>query len=209
MPRQPRHFVPGVSLHIVQRGNGRRTCFRQRADYENYLLALGESALRYGLAIHAYVLMTNHIHLLVTSSCHDGPSKLMQQIGRKYVLQFNKKHGRVGALWEGRFRSSSITTDRYLLACYRYIELNPVRAGLVARPEAYAWSSHKANAYGYANEIITPHGRWMDLGQTSRDRLNAYRRLFLDVSGCGDDDQIRAAVRKGRPVEEGSDPSRN
>jgi putative transposase len=128
--------------------------------------------------VHAYALMMNHVHLLVTPSCEKGVSKMMQFLGRSYVLSFNRIHRRSGTLWEGRFRSSCIADDRYLFACYRYIEMNPVNAGIVSTPDEYAWSSYRANALGVPNAVVKPSKSWIALGEDDVIRRQAYRRMF-------------------------------
>ena len=200
MPRPPRRVVPGVPLHIVQRGNNRQATFRCSTDYRSYLAALEECSRQYSVDVHAYVLMTNHVHLLVTA--YDAPcaSRLMQQVGRKYVSYFNKSCGRTGSLWEGRFRSSPICTERYLFACYRYIELNPVRAGLVPTPGDYRWSSYRCNALGEPHGWLRPRPEWVALGCDVSERCRRYRRLFDEVTPENSDQAIRVALRKGRAV---------
>ena len=165
MPKPPRICIPGIPLHIVQRGNDRQDCFRQRGDYLRYLGFLAKSAQKYEARVHAYVLMTNHVHLLMTPGHKDSASKMMQNLGRCYVLAFNRIHERTGTLWEGRFRSYPVATENYLFACYRYIELNPVRAGMVESPEEYPWSSFRTNALGAPNAIVPPSAEWIGLGQ--------------------------------------------
>lgn len=187
-------------MHLVQRGNDKQPCFKETRDYESYLNSLEASAKRYRVNVHAYALMTNHVHLLVTPTDDSGPSRMMQQLGRRYVRYFNTKYQRSGTLWEGRFRSSLIDTDRYLLACYRYIELNPVRARMVSTPSAYRWTSYKTNAFGARSALITPHDVWISLGTCPSTRQKNYRRLFDDEV----DEQIfRYGLTKGLPV--GSD----
>jgi putative transposase len=146
MPRKPRFFLPGVSAHVVQRGNNRQAVFYDDADYLTYLDWLEEGAKRYGCVIHAYVMMTNHVHLLATPQEKESISRLLQHVGRRYVPYINHTYGRSGTLWEGRFKASIVHASEYLLACYRYIELNPVRAGMVKTPRGYRWSSYRANA---------------------------------------------------------------
>jgi putative transposase len=196
MPRRPRHCLPNTPLHVVQRGVNRQDCFRDARDFRSYLSALHEVSADYCVAVHAYVLMTNHVHLLVTPQDEAGASNMMQQLGRKYVSYFNKAHERTGTLWEGRFRSSMITSSRYLFACHRYIELNPVRAGIVSSPEQYRWSSFHANGLGCHDELITQHGEIIALAPTLADRRDAYRRLFIGTHDEADD-EIRIAYRKG------------
>lgn len=207
MPRICRLCVSGLPLHVVQRGNNKQSCFYGISDKLAYLTALKNSAERYDVDVHAYVLMTNHVHLLITPHDQSSSSRMMQYLGRKYVQQFNKKHKRTGTLWEGRFKSSIIDTDRYLLACYRYIELNPVRANMVTFPEEYRWSSFGANAFGKSDAVITPHQKWLDLGITVADRCLKYRKLFNSDSRHDDFEGIRSAVRTGLPA--GSNGFRN
>ncbi len=178
MPRRPRQIIPGIPLHLVQRGNDKQDCFLSPRDYRVYLNAVAEYSESYAVEIHAYVLMTNHVHMLVTPVDKIGISRMMQQIGRKYVSYFNDTHKRTGTLWEGRFKSSVVGSDKYLLACYRYIELNPVRAGLVAAPADYDWSSYRTNALGQSSDIVKPRREWIDLGFTQNERLTKYRLLF-------------------------------
>ena len=157
MPRKPRFHLPGVPVHVVQRGNNRQAVFYDEQDYRAYLKWLEEGAERYGCAIHAYVLMTNHVHLLVSPAHGESLGRLMQYLGRYYVLYINHHYGRSGTLWEGRYKASLIQAQDYLLACYRYIELNPVRAGMAKGPGQYRWSSYGYNALGREDRLLTPH----------------------------------------------------
>ncbi len=179
MPRKPRFNLPGIPQHIIQRGNNRQPCFFTTQDYLRYLDDLSESAENFDCRLHAYVLMSNHVHLLVTPMADHGLSKMMQAIGRRYVYYFNKTHDRSGTLWEGRYKSSLIDSDQYLLACMRYIEMNPVRANMVEHPDQYPWSSYAVNAQGAMSELIEPHPLYLDLGRSFESRLNTYRELFL------------------------------
>lgn len=197
MPRSRRITIAGLPLHIVQRGNNKQACFACTNDYETYLRIMEEASGKHVVHIHAYVLMTNHVHLLVTPDDDNSASKMMQQIGRRYVLCFNRSHRRSGTLWEGRFRSSLIETDDYLLACQRYIELNPVRARIVSCPSLYRWSSYRANAFGEPASWITPHSIWTDLGISAEARHRNYRKLFADDV---DARVFRNACQKGLPV---------
>lgn len=198
MARLPRLDLPGIPQHIVQRGNDRQACFADAADYLRYRQELGEAALRHNCALHAYVLMTNHVHLLVTPREPGGVSRMMQAIGRRYVGGFNARYRRTGTLWEGRFKSALVDSERYTLACYRYIELNPVRAGIVTTPEAYRWSSHARNAHGAHEPRITPHAAYLALGQNDDAQLDAYRRLFADI-GTHDIDALRLHTQQQKP----------
>ena len=181
MARLPRIVVPGQALHIVQRGNNRKPIFFTDADYRYYLECLSDAARRFGCAIHAYVLMTNHVHLLLTPDDVSSPSLCLQSLGRKYVRYVNDLYQRSGTLWEGRYKSALIDSEHYLLACYRYIELNPVRANMVARPSDYAWSSFRCNALGEQNGVISPHDQYLQLGMDKVKRLHGYQSLFVDA----------------------------
>ena len=177
MARLPRLTVPGYPHHIIQRGNNRQPIFSSNADYETLLDMLGEHATQAGVAIHAYVLMTNHFHLLATPGTEQAIPQMMQSVGRRYVRYFNQRQARTGTLWEGRYKSTLIQAERYLLACLAYIDLNPVRAGLVAEPGDYFWSSH-AHYVGRRNDrLITPHALYWELGNTPFARDAAYAQL--------------------------------
>ena len=177
MARQPRLDVPGIPRHVVQRGNDRQICFAAGADYLRYLQELREASSRHDCAVHAYVLMTNHVHLLVTPATTGAISRMMQAVGRRYVGSFNARYRRTGTLWEGRFKAALVDTDRYLLTCYRYIELNPVRAQMTTDPADYPWSSYHHNALGQATPLITPHEQYTLLATTPAARQAAYRAL--------------------------------
>lgn len=146
MARRPRLYIPGVAHHVIQRGNNREACFYEEADYTKYLSHLKEVAEQFSVAIHAFVLMTNHVHLLVTPNDERALGKMMQALGRRYVQYFNLKYFRTGTLWEGRYKSTLVESERYLLTVYRYIELNPVRAYMVSHASEYPWSSYRFNA---------------------------------------------------------------
>jgi len=155
MARLPRLCLSGIPQHIIQRGSNRQACFASAEDFAAYANWLQECADKYDVAVHAWVFMTNHVHLLVTPSSSDGVSKMMQTLGRYYVRYFNNTYRRTGTLWEGRFKSCVIDAEEYLLTCYRYIELNPVRAGMVESPSDYAWSSYGANGLGIDTKLCT------------------------------------------------------
>lgn len=178
MPRRARLNLAGVPWHIIQRGNNRSMCFFAEEDYWFYLDSLCELAGKFHCAVHAYVLMTNHVHLLLSPEETNSASQMMKQLGQRYVQYINRAHQRSGTLWEGRFRSCLTQTEEYLLTCYRYIELNPVRAGMVGHPRAYPWSSYRCNAEGSSDALITPHEEYRRLGQTEVSRREAYRALF-------------------------------
>lgn len=154
MPRRPRLDLPGIPQHIVQRGNDRQPCFFQEVDYVRYLQELRELALRQHCTVHAYALMTNHVHLLLTPTEVGQVAALMQTLGRRYVRYVKDRYHRTGTPWEGRYKSCPMDRESYLLCCYRYIELNPVRARMVERPDNYRWSIHGASASTYPPEVI-------------------------------------------------------
>lgn len=195
MPR-PRHVIPQTPLHITQRGVDRCATFLTDDDYALYLWVLRAASDTAQCAVHAYVLMTNHVHLLVTPADADGPMRLMRAIGTRYVRYFNDRYRRTGTLWEGRFHSTPIHTDSYFFACSRYIERNPHRAGLVEQHAAYMWSSFKCNAHGERDDLITPHPLYVALGSDSAARARTYRRLFaIELSP-----KVIAAVRTASRV---------
>jgi putative transposase len=196
MPRLPRFQLPGVPQHVIQRGNNRSNCFFEKADYTFYLDSLREAADRYGCRIHAYVLMTNHIHLLVTPSCDGAVSSMMQSSGCRYVKYVNRVHRRTGGLWEGRYKASLVESEDYMLACYRYIELNPVRAKMVAHPGEYPWSSYHVNALGEPSGLVSAHEEYLRLGTNREQRMMAYRELLEQPLEQQVADEIRAAVNQ-------------
>ena len=197
MARLPRYFVKGQAQHIIQRGNNREPIFAGESDYHYYYECLQEAAERQGLAIHSYVLMTNHVHLLVTPENEQSIGKTLQSLGRRYVQYFNYSYDRTGTLWEGRYKATLIDSDRYLLTCMRYIELNPVRAGMAQHPLDYPWSSYAANARGEEDELITPHDLYLRLGRSQPTRQAVYRQLFRSALGKGELDAIRSATNTG------------
>jgi putative transposase len=178
MPRKPRFSLPGVPQHVIQRGNNREPCFLAEQDYRRYLEDLQTSAERVHCRVHAYVLMTNHAHLLVTPMQASGIGEMMQALGRRYVYYVNKTYHRTGTLWEGRYKASLVDAEAYLLACMRYIELNPVRARMVGHPGEYAWSSYGTNAQGRSDLLVSPHPLYLSLGANPADRQRSYRELF-------------------------------
>ena len=174
MARLPRLTLPGHLHHVLQRGNNRQPIFADREDYETMLALLADNAPRHGIAVHAYVLMGNHFHLLATPSTADGLPQWMQAVGRRYVQHFNRRHGRTGTLWEGRYRCAILEPERYLVPAMVYLDWNPVRAGLAAQPADYSWSSH-AHWVGLRNDrLLTPHAQYWALGNTPFAREAAY-----------------------------------
>lgn len=194
MPRRARILMPSVPLHLIQRGNNRSVCFFSEDDYLFYLELLAEQANKNACEIHAWCLMTNHVHLLISPYEHNSVSSLMKGIGQRYVQYINRTYGRSGTLWEGRFRSCLVQSDSYVLACYRYIEMNPVRAKMVTHPAEYRWSSYRANAQSEFSHFITPHAQYLSLGDTHISTTEVYRELFRSELEIGLVDQIRAAT---------------
>jgi putative transposase len=200
MARHPRLILPGVALHVIQRGNNRNACFAGDADYLTYLAHLRYLSRKYQCELHAYCLMTNHVHLLLTPQESEGCSLLMRDLGRSYVRYFNRRHDRTGTLWEGRFRSCMVESAAYVLACYRYIELNPVRAGMVDHPSAYPWSSHAVNAGMRADPAVLPHSEFTALAADNEKLRASYRGLFEQSFDDALLKSIRDATNGGYPL---------
>ena len=203
MPRKPRFNLVGVPQHVIQRGNNREPCFFSRQDYQRYLGDLHEAAKKYTYRIHAYVLMTNHVHLLVTPMVAYGISEIMQALGRRYVRYVNKTYKRTGTLWEGRYKASLVDDGSYLLTCMRYIELNPVRAGMIKHPGEYQWSSYLSNAQGAVESLIDAHPVYLRLADATELRQTAYRALFNNQLDTETVNRIRETLNQelvmGRP----------
>ena len=200
MPRRPRMYLPNIPYHLVQRGNNREACFFEVEDYQFYLELLRQLLPRYAVQLHAYVLMTNHVHLLLTPEDSDGISSLCKVVGSRFAFYMNKKYKRTGTLWEGRHKSNAVDTESYLLKCYRYIEMNPVAANMVNRPEEYQWSSYGTNAWGDQSEIITPHPEYCRLGHGKEELCYNYRELFTVNLSEEDLHAIRKAAHYCHPL---------
>ena len=200
MPRSARFVYPGVAVHVIQRGNNRGRCFFADSDHLAYLRFLEEFSKETGCPVHAYCLMTNHVHLLLTPHTGISCAKLMKNLGQHYVQYVNRVHGRTGTLWEGRFRSCLATSETYVLACYRYIERNPVRAAMVAHPRDYPWSSYAANALGRGDTLLEPHPVYLGLAQDSARRRLVYADLVELDPDRGTVEEIRTATRNGRAL---------
>ena len=197
MARLPRLNIVGVAQHVIQRGNNRQACFFSDEDYAVYLDKLKEYAEKYSVSVHAYVLMTNHTHLLMTPATEKGISQVMQSLGRYYVRYVNKTYQRTGTLWEGRYKSTLVDNESYFLTVSRYIELNPVRAKMVADPAEYPWSSYHKNALGKAIELITPHEVYQRIGKGDKARQKGYRQLFENQLSKRLVDQITESTLTG------------
>lgn len=194
MPRRARLTLPGVAQHVIQRGNNRIACFYADDDYQTYLDWMAEYAKDTGCHVHAYVLMTNHAHLLVTPDNKESLGQLMRRLGQRYVQYINRTYRRSGTLWEGRYKSCLCAESDYVLACYRYIELNPVRANMVNHPGDYRWSSYRINAQGGSSSFIEPHETYEQIASDPEDRRLAYRELFRYDLDPGLVDQICQAT---------------
>jgi len=200
MPRRPRIHLDNLPLHIVQRGHNREPCFYSEEDYASYLYWLNEALGEAECKLHAYVLMTNHVHLLLTPKKAVAVPKLIISLGRRYVQYINRSYRRTGTLWDSRYKSSLIQADTYLLTCQRYIELNPVRAAMIEDPAHYRWSSYRANALGQADARITPHEVYQSLGPNNADRQAAYRALFRAHLDRAAIDDISLALNQNQPL---------
>ena len=200
MPRKPRVLVDGMALHIVQRGVDRAATFFDTDDYLLYLELLRQAAELHGLQVHAYCLMTNHIHLLLTPIEASELSPAMKRLTQIYVQRINRLYNRSGPLWSGRYKATLVGSDRYLLSCYRYIELNPVRANMVSHPAEYQWSSFKFNSGRCRSTLIEPHPAYIALGSDSKQRHFAYKALVAEALTNVELNQIRDATRQGVPL---------
>lgn len=194
MPRRPRLVSSGVPLHIIQRGNNRQRCFLADADYLVYLGMLHKAAQLASCSVHAYVLMSNHVHVLATPDKDESAARMMKSVGERYVRYFNKRYERTGTLWDGRYKSCPVHDETYLMVCYRYVELNPVRAGMVEDPLHYRWSSYHANAFGARDDLIVTHTLYQALGNNHFEREVAYRELVLEAIGADQVDNLRDAT---------------
>ena len=200
MPRRPRIHLPDVPIHLVQRGHNREACFFTNEDFLAYREWLADALKKSGCKLHAYVLMTNHVHLLLTPPSSQAVSQLVMSLGRRYVQYINKTYKRTGTLWDSRYKSSLVHADDYLLLCQRYIELNPVRACMVEDPAQYRWSSYRANGLGQTDNLLTSHAVYLGLDRDNEERQVAYRALFrpeLEREALAD---IRLALNQGQPL---------
>ncbi len=199
MPRPLRIDLPGIPQHVIQRGNDRQPCFYSDDDYLCYRSELRDMARREGCAIHAYVLMTNHVHLLLTPTAAGGVPRLMQALGRRYVRYINATYHRSGTLWEGRYKSSLVGDGGYLMKCHRYIELNPLRAAMVADPRDYRWSSHGALAFGESDSLLTHHPDYLALSTDAAKRQQQYRAMVMAAVDAEEVGAIRLHLQRQHP----------
>ncbi len=194
--RLPSFIIPDQPQHVILRGNNRAEIFCADADYSFYLEKLKSACDKHGCSVHAYVLMTNHVHLLITPHLEQSLGKAMQMLGRYYVQYYNYCYQRTGTLWEGRYKATLIDSETYLLTCMRYIELNPVRAGMVINPADYPWSSYHHNALGQSSDLVVPHSEYLSLGESNEARQFAYRELFKHQLSENSISEIREATNK-------------
>jgi putative transposase len=200
MPRSRRLQIPGTPHHVIQRGVNRVDIFRSEADYECFLTILRAAAIKHQTDVHTHVLMTNHVHLIVTPLVENGLAATMKNVGETFVRYFNRRYERTGGLFDGRYRSLAIDSERYWFTCMRYVELNPVRAGIVERPEDYRWSSYRFHALGERNDLIVPHGLYLALGNSPSVRQQCWRAICREAL-CGEQlAEMRDLVRHGRTV---------
>lgn len=200
MARRPRQAVTAIPHHVLLRGHNRQPVFVDEADHRQFLGWLNEAALAHGLSIHAYLLLDTQVQLLATPERDEALSLVMQAVGRRYVRWFNQRHGRSGTLWEGRFRSSIVEADRWLLACQRHLESGPVRAGRVGSPADWPWSSHRHHAGLAVDPLVRPHPRVWALGNTPFERESAYRSLFDELVSQAEHEWIQACLVGGKPT---------
>ena len=202
MGRPPRRFAPGYPAHVIHRGNNREDIFHCESDFRYLWRSLKDASAHFEVDINAYVFMTNHVHLILTPGDRGSVSRMMHWTARRYAGYFNQRYGRTGHCWGGRFRSFLITEERYLLECHRYLDMNPVRAGLVRHPADYAWTSHRFYAFGEMNELVTPHSALQELGIDEATRRMSYHALFRDVLDPELLKKIRKSVNSGCPIGE-------
>jgi putative transposase len=200
MPRTKRLDLAGVARHVVQRGNDRQPCFFRDGDYRYYLQTLQEACTKYRCRVHAYVLMTNHVHLLMTPEEPDSISKVMQALGSRYVRYVNDTLGRSGTLWEGRYKASLVDTERYVMACYRYIELNPVRAGMLSEAGDYLWSSYPCNGQGRIDPLVSPHHVYLRTAADPAGRQLYHREFVAQAIPCEELETIRVYIQRQRAL---------
>jgi putative transposase len=207
MARPPRIQIADLTQHVINRGNNRSDIFREEQDCLYFLLALRDASIRHQLEVHSYALMTNHFHVVGTPRVPTGLSDAMHLVGTKYAGYFNRRYERTGRLFEGPFKSSVIDTETYWFTCMRYVELNPVRAGLVSDPGDYRWSSYRSNALGGQDRLIVPHSLYTSLGESAGGRQQSWRELCREALAPEELFEIREAIRRRGVL--GSEPQRS
>jgi len=200
MPRHARYIVPDIALHVIQRGHNRNACFRDDTDRMVYLATLAELIGKTACALHAYCLMGNHIHMLLTPPTPQACARLMRNLGQRYAQYFNRRYERIGTLWQGRYRSCLVDSAPYVLACYRYIERNPVRAAMVSSPSAYRWSSFDGNSGRSCNRLLVPHLEYLALAADDGSRQHAYSLMLGEADDAGFLTAIREATNGAIPL---------
>ena len=200
VPRKPRMYLPNIPYHVIQRGNNRDATFFCEEDYQFYLECLYDAIKRYGVKVHAYVLMTNHVHLLMTPTAKESISLTMQSVGRRYVQYINKLYKRTGTLWESRHKASPVDAENYLMICHRYIEMNPVKAKMVYSPAEYRWSSYRCNAEGKFNRLVETHDVYGRLGKSVEERCERYSLLFKQQNDFNAEKRIKDSIEFSVPT---------
>jgi putative transposase len=199
MPRKPRVQIPGTPHHVIQRGVNRSDIFRTASDYEYFLTIFRAAAATYDSDVHTYTLMTNHFHCIVTPRVKGALSLTMKNLGETYAGYFNRRYDRTGGLYNGRFRSFPIDTERYWFTCMRYVELNPTRAGMVSRPEDYRWSSYRFHTFGEPDDLIVPHPLYLALGTSTAVRQQCWKTICGEALPAEQLNEMRHLVRHGKP----------
>ena len=194
MARLHRVVAPNITQHVIQRGNNRMDIFRTPSDFEVYFYALREASVRHRVQIHSYAFMTNHVHAMATPTSAAALAAAMQSVGRRYVSYFNRRYGRTGGMYDGRYRAFAIESDTYWFTCMRYVEFNPVRAGLTTTPEQYRWSSYEYHAFGREDLLVTPHALYLGLGTTPEQRQQCWRAICGAPLTDADVAEMRARV---------------
>jgi len=205
MSHRKRTLVEGMTVHVTNRGNNKMMTFREEQDYETFLWFLRFAAVKYKLDVHSYAVMSNHYHVMVTPTSPLGLSRGMQSLGRRYVRYFNDRYERTGTLWEGRFRTALIVDERYWLTCLRYVEMNPVRAGIVGSPDSYRWSSYRTHAFGERDPVISPHAVFDGLATRADQRQEVWRRMCAPPVQIEQLAALRKSIRDGIVIGESLD----
>lgn len=203
MPRGPRTVMPEFPHHVIHRGNNRQAIFHRNTDYRFFMNTISEAKKEFNCLLYGYCLMSNHIHMIIQPSHKDSLSKMIKMIAGRYTRYINKVYNRTGTIWEGRFKSSPIQKESYLQACIRYIEMNPLRAKIVADLKEYPWSSYNKRAYGKSDPILDIDPYYLELGKTNAERINAYRTWFNNLIPKEELDCIKVGVERSLPIGSG------